>query len=463
MNFFIKAPYWRTAVKTFRRGYGNRYSLILLSFLAVAYIWIAWHLGLGIYDGGPDEVMRSLVPRCIINGNLFPTGYDRCAIYTIGNWSYAFYQQMLGSYVSALFMFIFRLFGSDASDIFVSGRLSSVFFSLIALYSIGKSVEVLFDNNRHKDILKVLAIGMVGFWPQYIFISSYMNNDIVAFSGVAIIYYGALSGIKNNWNIRNALVVSTGMVFCLLGYMNSFGFVLSFGLLCLMTLIQQNTNNLRRSFSLVGIVLLVICVFVIPFYVHNYLQYGDFFGINTFKKVYAEWVSTHERNVQNSYTGGIVNLLLHSDFVYSTFISFVGNLGYMSIPIPIIMALYDMGLIVAGFGAFVQMFNIKDFSRRHLYVLVASVLGSVITVCLYVLYTLMTDYQPQGRYIIYLLVPMVLMFIYTIGSSRILRSKIGRYLLIISFVIFVLISVYLFKYAIINYHWSGVAEGAVVI
>lgn len=77
--------------------------------------------------------MRALVPQAIANGSLLPSGYDEEVIYGLGNWSYAFYPQMLGSYLSAAFMAIAKLLGAGANMVFVSGRFASVVLSLVTL------------------------------------------------------------------------------------------------------------------------------------------------------------------------------------------------------------------------------------------------------------------------------------------------------------------------------------------
>lgn len=72
------------------------HKLIFIATLGViAVYYLIWAAGLK-FNGNPDELMRYLVPKYIYNHGNLPTGYDKEAVYQLGNWSYAFYPQMLG-------------------------------------------------------------------------------------------------------------------------------------------------------------------------------------------------------------------------------------------------------------------------------------------------------------------------------------------------------------------------------
>ena len=115
------------------RGLPWQARVALLACLALLYTWMAAHLGVGTMAGAPDESMRSLVPRAIAAGNLFPSGYDPEVIYFLGNWSYAFYPQALGAYLSAFFMKVTELLGFSENACFEAGRMASVCLSVVAL------------------------------------------------------------------------------------------------------------------------------------------------------------------------------------------------------------------------------------------------------------------------------------------------------------------------------------------
>ena len=86
---------------------------IVLALLGVYYCFFATMIVLDRSgSAGPDEIMRLLVPKAMLRGNLLPSGYDSDTILAWGNWSYAFYPQMLGAYVTSVFMGVARLFGA---------------------------------------------------------------------------------------------------------------------------------------------------------------------------------------------------------------------------------------------------------------------------------------------------------------------------------------------------------------
>ena len=63
------------------------YCVLLLAFLMLVYTATALRIGTGIYNGGPDEYVRYLVPKAISEGNLLPRGDDPSTTAKIGNYS----------------------------------------------------------------------------------------------------------------------------------------------------------------------------------------------------------------------------------------------------------------------------------------------------------------------------------------------------------------------------------------
>lgn len=431
---------------------------VVLASCAVLYCWIATHLGTGAYDGAPDESMRALVPQCIAAGNLLPSGYDECAIYEMGYWSYAFYPQLLGSYVSALCMAVAKLIGLSANAVFMSGRLASVLFGLLAVHFVGKTIAVFFANHRMAPWLEIIAMVMLGYWPQVAFLSSYMNNDIVAFAGVAILFYALANGMKYGWDERRSLTLASGVVVCTLGYANSYGFVLVAVIAFIYSVTKQNSNELRRCFRLIMIAASVATICILPFISVNIVRYHDPLGMSAFHTEYERWVAEYGKELQQPWKNGLKALLFHDNFVQITYASFIGTLGLMTITIPFIETLMYSGLIFIGAGLFISNAG-KYYESINAKIMVATaVLGSLITIALHLYYAVSVDYQAQGRYVIYLLVPLILMTVMGLGIAikhEIIAIKVA---LVIFCLCYTYICIHFFMASAITYGWYGVTN-----
>lgn len=434
----------------------SRLPYFVLLAAIIFYIYLSTKIGLGLYDGGPDEGMRAKLPTCMLQGNWLPSGYDKCTVYELGNWSYAFYPQVLGSYVSAVFMVIARTIGFNASETYMAGRLASVVFSGIVLIFCAKTVELIFHRKRNKQVFSALAIIILGFWPQFAFLSSYMNNDIVALAGVSILIYALTSGVVFKWNYKNSLILALGIVVSGLGYWNAYGFIAVAVIIFLITAYRQNRTKKTGGLKLIATAAIPSALFTLPFFVLNLVRYHDLLGMDTFKKQYMLWLAEGGQVLQHPWIGTTRSLLLKTNYVYDSLQSFIGNIGYRSIPLPFLFSLMYLGLIFVGFGWFTSSGKIY-WRRRDFWLLTTSVLASsTITILLSLYYSLRVDVQPQGRYVIYLLLPIVLMIVTGFGNSFIFESRFSRILLVIVALCYIMLCIGYFVHSIYIYSWSGV-------
>ena len=379
----------------------------------VFYFWISRKLGLDVSSGAPDEIMRALLPEAISQGNILPSGYDQEVIYHLGYWSYAFYPQLLPAYLSALFMTASRLLGMSEGAVFMNGRLASIVFSILALYFTSRTTYRLatsyFNSEKEAALVRSLTVIYLGFWPQYAFLSSYMNNDIAAFCGAAIIIDALSQGVRTGWRRGNTVQLALGIIIAALSYWNAYPFILISVPIYLITLARQGCSAKEKRCLLVLIVLIVI-IGTAPFYLTNIIRYHDLVGIRTFNARYQQWLDEGNEVLRKPFSGGLVALIMSSDYVSLTVKSFVGVFGYMYIYYPDgVYSFYLLSLFAGVLGFAVRR---KQFSRNNdaIVILWTAVMAAcLIVVGLSVYYTLSADYQPQGRYIIYLLLPFVIM------------------------------------------------------
>lgn len=432
--------------------------VLLYIFIFVFYTYIAFSLGLGIFDGGPDEVMRSLVPRCILNGELVPSGYDECAIYDIGYWSYAFYPQMLSAYLSAFFMSLARMFGISDDIVFMCGRFASIFFAMIAVYAVANAIRTIFASSEKRFFLEICSIILLGFWPQFAFLSTYMNNDIVALSGVAVMFSALISGMKLGWNIPRGLLFAVGVVFCGLGYWNSYGFILVLVVVFILSVILQYQSDHKKVISIIASSAGFSAILVVPWFILNFIRYGDMIGMSVFRTRMNEWIATvgEGSSLQNPYMLGIRSLLLDTDYVENTLQSFVGNIGYMAIELPFVFTIIFYMLVGVSAGLSISHLRARMHSINYVLLLAGAIIGSIITIGLSLYYSTRVDYQPQGRYIIYILVPIIMMIVVAIGDSFELKSYVSIIAAVLLLFAYIAICLYYFNTAMLEYGWSGV-------
>lgn len=399
-------------------------TIALLSLCAALYLFVAFHLGLGTYDGAPDEWMRSLVPQAIASGNLFPSGYDEEAIYDLGNWSYAFYPQMLGSYVSAAFMALAKLIGAGTSMVFVSGRFGSILLSLITLACMFLCVKTIVDKRSGGGCQGIffgnVTIVLLGFWPQYAFISSYMNNEIVALCGASIMCCMLSIGHLDGWTIRRGLLLAIGIIVAALGYWNVYGFILAAILLFIGSVVSQRDLPRESKAKIIGFAALLSALGTLPFFALNLVRYGDVTGMSAFHSAYERWLEGGGEVLQHPYSQGLASLLLDTDYLKTTVKSFIGFFGYMTIPLSPMLYLLYATVVAAGVLAYILTARAYRGGHRVACYLAAA-FSSCVTVALSLYYTLTVDYQPQGRYVICILIPLVLLV--TLGFARIVRNS----------------------------------------
>ena len=147
------------------------------------------------FNYAPDEAMRYEVSEFFFNNNRLPV--DKETINSYWGFSYAHLPTMLCNVFDYVFMKFTALFNNSSRAILLSARMVSVFSGVGTVYFTIKSSKLLF-----KSPARWIMILLVATLPQFIFISSYVNNDILALLGSSIILYAWLLAINYNWNYK---------------------------------------------------------------------------------------------------------------------------------------------------------------------------------------------------------------------------------------------------------------------
>lgn len=434
-----------------------------LAALGAFYAFLASRIGASIMDGGPDETARLLVPKAMLMGDLLPSGYNPVTVMNwdtypySGNYSYAFYPQLLGAYVTALFMGVARLFGASAALQLLAARLSSAMWGLVGAFCVGRTVSACLDAKEDKLAYGTLATLLVGFWPQYAFLSAYVNNDIVGLAGVSMLVCVLVEGVRHGWTRTRCALLAAGIVVCALGYLNTYGFILAAIVVFIQSMLAQRRDDRPAALRSIGWTALACAVCTLPFFVVNIVRYGDVIGSRVFEEQHLAWVAQGNDPLMRPYDQSFMSLVLLDSFVSTTLRSFVGCFGYMAINAPDIVRCFYWAVLLLGTGAFLAVPAYRQAcATGRWHGLAWAFLGAaMVTIGLHVWRTLNADYQAQGRYIIAILIPWCV--VAALGIRRIFA---GHYrLLAVLGCAYAAICVATFAYVAWHFEWAGIFAG----
>ena len=390
-------------------------ALILLVFMMT----LTWAI-IQPNNEGPDEGMKMDICQYIANHGKLPHGGEEEIRNPIWGISYGF-TPILSYIIGGLFVKIASNFTSDIHILYIVARLVSVLcITAMSIVNI-KIGEKLFKNKYYKWFFIVLTSAL----PQIIFIGSYINNDSLALLSISIIIYAWLNGLENKWNIKTCIIFSIGLALCALSYYNAYGYILTSVILFIASyFINKNENNkfdfknmFKKGIIIAGITFL-LCGW---WFIRNAVIYkGDFLGLSTeeeYSEQYAmeEFKPTNRKTPQNT-NMGLFNMLFKKGWVIVTLKSFVGVFGTMIITMGTKFYLLYFGVFAIGIIGYISRFyklkHIKEDKNKSLLEIIFGI-NIVIPIGLSIYYSYCNDFQPQGRYIM----PMLIPFVYFIVSG----------------------------------------------
>jgi len=399
--------------------------LIIVSLAFVFYF--LWSITLP-YNTGPDEYMRYQIPQFIYEHGTLPHGGDSSIRNEIWGISYGF-TPILSYIVSAFFMKIVSLFNQSDFALLTAARLVSVIFSTGTVYMCIKIGKRFF-----KSYYQYLFAVFVGFLPQFVFISSYVNNDAIAIFSTSIIIYSWIVGFDTKWNVSSCIGLAIGISLCGLSYYNAYGYILCSIILFFVSLIYMNKNEGLVKYKILvqkGLLISVIVVVLIGWwFVRSYIIYGgDLLGLSTsykYSEMYAidQFKPSNRQTLMNQgYTIGY--MLFVMGWIKTSWKSFIGVFDYMSLPIYNWMYIIFNGIVILGVvGLITKMYkysrNIKKNTYNQSLINFGCIIASVITICISIYYSFTSDFQPQGRYCMPIILP--LMYFITMGLEHLFKN-----------------------------------------
>ena len=362
----------------------------------------------------PDEVGRQLLTDYILKYGRLPKGDEPEVIVRIWGFSYAL-RPYLSSIISAFFGKLVLLFTDSAALLRPAYRMGSVLsIVLTAAYSL-KTGKLIFQTDKTARLYASIIV----FLPQVLFLGMYLNNDSLSLMAFTVIVYYYLVGRKNNWNIRSCVGLGVGFSIALLSYYTVYGWILIAAVFFLISLIKIKAGQAFVSKRL--LIVFIICFVLAGWYfirnmmIHN----GDIFGLITEKKcldalkeqgieplpylsLYEKGFSFHEFWIYKDYF-----------FVKTTAGSFFGCFGNMEFPLPLWMYIFYCFYYGFGFALYCLRRIKQEKPDPYSDLVCLMAYSSLITMCFHVYMSYVRDMQPQGRYIITL----VLFFSYLITTG----------------------------------------------
>lgn len=361
---------------------------------------------------GPDEIMRYQIPEYILKYGALPNGNIEELRSEAWGFSYAYYPTFIGPIFSALFMKIVSLFTMDEFALLVAARFTSVLSGAFTVLFLFKICRRLFSVET-KWVVTILC-SMI---PQFVFLTSYVNNDIICVCGSSIICYAWVCGLQDGWKYENALILSLGIIIATLSYYNSYGWILcSIFLFVLSYMLQKGEKDYKTMFRIGCFIAIIVIAFSAFFFIRNAILYqGDFLGmksLNISSEKYAEeWIKPSNRNTPANRGMSLTEMLRSKEWTGDswgsmTLKSFIGVFKSLSVFLPdwIYNIFYIWGIvcIIGFFGQMIMWGKGTKFyfgnGRKTVLFYGALVVAFCIPVGLSLYYSFAVDYQAQGRY-----------------------------------------------------------------
>ena len=218
--------------KTSEKGRGNRSADGLRRWLDLNWPYLVLccgFFGICLYCScnilvteAPDEYARHLVSAYIFQTGSLPTGLEPETRIPIWGFSYAL-NPYLAQIFSACFMRAISLVSANPSALVIAARFASVISGTVSVFVMCKIGELVFDGQRLPALLPGLLLAAL---PQFLFISSYENNDVFSIFCCLLVTYCWFRAWKRGWSLNLCLGLGISIGLLALSYYNAYGFIL---------------------------------------------------------------------------------------------------------------------------------------------------------------------------------------------------------------------------------------------
>lgn len=370
----------------------------------------------------PDEFVRDHLITWMLEHGTLPTG-DELETFALNpppgenyGFSYAL-RPYLPAMVGALFARAVAVFTDSPRVLLLATRMCSV------LSVTGCCCFCLLLGHKifEKRSSSILFATLVCFLPQVMFLGMYHNNDSLTLFAVSMMLYYLVEGYERKWPVRCCIGLAVAFSLGLLSYYSIYGWILMCAVFCVLAVLKDPAISdkgrliLIRAGLIGGICLLLAGWFFIRGAIlHN----GDFLGI-AYENVSRARVEAlgYKLFTYVCYRRDGLSMLeffrvKNYEWLRMTVQSFVGVFSNMTLFLPEL--LYGVYYAIFAFGILrmvAVLLRRKPCRRDGLLMLVMAV-SVGINIALHFWQSYARDYQPQGRYVITIILPLAFMLAY---------------------------------------------------
>ncbi|MQB65387.1 hypothetical protein [Limosilactobacillus reuteri] len=421
--------------------------LLIIVVLLIYYLIIAYNL---LLDRSPDELLRYKIPLYIYKHGSLPVGTNKEVMLPFGNYSYAYYPQLLGGTLSAIFMKIMALFSTKSTLLVFAARWTSAIFGVITVWFTAQSCKLLTNRRMLSNAVAVI----VGVLPQFAYLSAYVNNDVIAIGGVSVLIYSLIMATKRNWSYKSAVIFAGGVIICLLGYLNSIPIVFVGICYAIFTIVEQcraNDVTGKLAIKIIGLSIVTILLFTLPLYIRNYYLYHDFIGAKVFNDAYQRWLANGGNQTMAPYNSGTMKMVLDSNWIVTTFKSAVSLFGYMNVSTKSGYYIFYLLFFYTGVLFKIVLTNYSKTRKQKIIFDALMLLGVILTLYLSMYRSATTDFQPQGRYILTIFPIIVIWWIEGINKLSMILDNNIKFKVNVSVILYMVVSLWcILRYVILN-------------
>ncbi len=393
----------------------------IVVFLAVVLIWLINQP----INVAPDEIMRYQIPQFIFERGYLPYGGDPAIRSEVWGISYGF-MPFLSNIFSALLMKLISIFTLDPKMLLIAARSINLFWAVGTSYFVIKIARKLLPKEY-----RWMYVTLIVMLPQFIFLHTYINNDAFAIFCTSMVFYSWILGAESKWDIKSRTLLAVGVAFCALSYYNAYGVILCsiFYYLGTSNILKKGVVN--RKEEVYKLLYIVAIVFVLAgwWFIRNLIIYnGDLLALKS-EAFYAEKYAVDIFKPSNRTTlardgVGFLTMMLRSPYHWAklTFVSFIGVFEGMTLLIDYWIYIFYFGVfIIAIFGLVLKIKKElkKGVTKERLFFHGMMLLSIIIPIILSIIYSYFSDFQPQGRYLMPMLIPF--MYYITLGISELIE------------------------------------------
>lgn len=395
---------------------------------------------LQVYGDPPDEINRFKIVRYIWNYGYLPKGGDPEVILAGYGASYAF-QPILTYIIQGYLLRFLGMFTKDGYVLLLAARMVNVCFGVLMAYYVRCIAKEAWKNPYVQWTFTLLVV----FLPQNIFIHSYVNTDSMAMLSVAIIFYVLLRAMRTGYSRKDCILLSIGIILCAMSYYNAYGIILAAILVFIMNFVHRQegktkkvTIEWREMLRKGGLISAIVLIGIGWWFIRNAVLYdGDIIAMNARLQCAIE-TATPDYNPLTRFTyqkEGIPLREMLFDTGYVTLLrdSFIAMFGPMAIPTHgLIYIFYKYLWIITCAAAVIpaktwidkgcfqeaalwKSEDVGDWKKKAVFY-GGMLLFCFITIGLSIYYSYTWEFQPQGRYILPVLIPF--MYLVTLGIQK---------------------------------------------